>query len=68
MVKFSKDDYIKWKEFRESKRDITKAEFKLLCNLHSKYFKHPIHYPCSCAIPTIKRWRNQLNTVYLNGY
>jgi len=68
MVKFIKDDYIKWTAFNKSNINITKSEFKLLCQLHSKYFKHQLHYPCSCAVDTIKKWMNQLNKIYDNGY
>lgn len=68
MVKFSKDDYNKWKKFRSQKSDLNKQEFKMVCELHSKYYNTVLHYPCPCAVNTIKRWIKQLNEIFDNGY
>ena len=67
MVKFSKDDYIKWNKFRESKQNLNNPEYKLLCKLHSKYYKHPIHYPCTCSTHTINKWIKEMNIIFDNG-
>ena len=67
MVKFSKDDYNKWLEFRQSNNDLQNREYKLLCKLHSKYYKHPIHYPCTCSLHTINKWIKELNSIFDNG-
>jgi hypothetical protein len=68
MVKFNNDDYNKWLEFRESNNDLQNHEYKLLCKLHSKYYKHPIHYPCTCSTHTIKKWIKELNVIFDNGH
>ncbi len=69
MVKFNKDDYNKWKTFRADTRNINQQEFKMVCQLHAKYYKHQLHYPClSCSINHLKRFINELNIIYDNGY
>ena len=68
MVKFNKDDYNKWNKFRNSKLDsITKSEYKIVSQLHAKYYKHQLHYPCPCSPTVIKRFIKELNLVWDNG-
>lgn len=68
MVKFNKNDYNKWKEFRLQESDLNQQEYKMVCKLHAKYYKHPIHYPCPCSPQTIKRYITELNVIFDNGY
>ena len=68
MVKFNKDDYKDWKTFRISKSDtISNKEFTMVCNLHSTYYKHKFHKPCTCSPKTIKKWIKELNIIWDNG-
>ena len=67
MVKFNKDDYNKWKTFRADTRNINQQEFKMVCQLHAKYYKHQLHYPCPCSPTVIKRFIKELNLVWDNG-
>ena len=65
MVKFSKDDYKLWSRFRESKNNtITRGEFRLVCLLHSQYYKHKYFEPCTCNPKLINKWIKELNIVY----
>tara|TARA_R100001244_G_scaffold59445_1_gene50002 strand:+ start:1336 stop:1545 length:210 start_codon:yes stop_codon:yes gene_type:complete len=54
-----------WSEFRSVKKgSITNKEFKLICFLHSKYYNHKYHEPCSCRPTEIKQWIGDLNLLY----
>lgn len=68
MVKFNKEDYEKWKTFRNNpKSTISGKEFDLVCNLHAQYKKHSFYKPCTCNPREIKRWINDLNEIYKQG-
>ena len=69
LLKMDSHDYSRWKVFRSGVSDkINKSEFKLLCELHSKYYKHPYKEPCSCSPSTINKWIAQLNDIFENGF
>jgi len=68
MVKFNKDDYQDWEAFISKPGDLNKIEFKMVCRLHSRYYKHPIHYPCPCNKHTVQRYINDLSSIFKNGY
>lgn len=68
MVKFSKDDYKLWNKFRKSKHStINRGEFRLVCLLHSQYYKHKYYEPCTCSPKIINKWIKELNVVWNNG-
>ncbi len=68
MVKFDRYDYKEWEAFRVSKRDtITKSEYEMVCNLHSKYYKHKFYKPCTCNPKEINKWIKDLNIIWNNG-
>ncbi len=65
MDKMEKKDYQKWSKFRSvNKNQITKQEFKLICELHSKYKNHKYFEPCSCSPKKINLWIKQINEIY----
>ena len=64
MVELDKKD---WYRFRaEVKQSLNQAQFKLLCELHSKYFNHKFFKPCSCNPKVIKEWIEDINKLYEN--
>jgi hypothetical protein len=68
MVKFNKQDYAKWENFRMgTKQHITNQEFELVCKLHAEYHKHKYYKPCTCNPRTIKQWIKDLNVIWNNG-
>ena len=68
MVEFEKEDRIDWGEFRlGNKQHISAIEFELVCQLHSKYYKHSFYKPCTCSPKTINRWIKDLNIIWDNG-
>lgn len=68
-LKMSKEHYDAWTEFRKNTSNkIQVEEYKLLCTLHSVYFKHQYYEPCTCSTKTINTWVSQLNVVHDNGY
>ena len=68
MVKFKQDDYAKWENFRMgTKSHLSAQEFELVCQLHSIYYKHNFHKPCTCSPKTIKQWIKDLNVIWDNG-
>lgn len=60
-----KKDSEKWTQFRSVKKNrITRDEFKLICELHSKYKNHRYYEPCSCSPKKINLWIKQINEIY----
>ena len=57
MVNEFKLDARTWQETRA--RIITKIkheDFKILCELHSKYFNHKYKEPCTCNKQNLRNW------------
>ena len=68
MVKFNKQDFDSWSNFRsEPKSTLQPNEFDLICELHSVYYKHKYQKPCTCNPKKIKLWIKQLNIIWNNG-
>tara|TARA_R110000822_G_scaffold188263_2_gene327408 strand:+ start:2330 stop:2527 length:198 start_codon:yes stop_codon:yes gene_type:complete len=64
MVEVDKRD---WYRFRaEVKQSLNQEQFKLLCELHSKYFNHKFFKPCTCNPKVIKEWIEDINKLYEN--
>lgn len=64
----NRQDYFIWKDFRKSKRTtISNAEFEMIANFHSLYFKHQFFLPCTCSPKTIISWIKQLNELFLSS-
>lgn len=67
--RMNKKDWDDWSVFRQNTSNTIEAkEYKLLCRLHSVYFKHTYYEPCSCSKKTINTWIAQLNGVHDNGH
>jgi len=68
MVKFNKQDFKNWEYFRNVKKDtLSDDEYKMICQLHSIYYKHKYFRPCTCNPKTIKAWIKELNIIWDNG-
>lgn len=62
MEKLDKKD---WENFQaNTSNTLSVEEVKLVSELHSKYFKHKYHVPCSCNPKNIIRWIDDLNKIY----
>lgn len=69
LVKFSKEEYDKWTEFKAANgKSINRPEQELIARLHSKYYKHSYYLPCTCTPKTYIAWIKQLNDIYANGF
>jgi len=67
MVKFNKQDYEKWKEFRmDNRSNISREELEMVSQFHSRYFKHKYYLPCTCSPRIINQWITDLNEIYGN--
>lgn len=67
-VKFNKEEYDKWTEFKSANgNSINRQEQELIARLHSKYYKHSYYLPCTCTPKTYIAWIKQLNDIYANG-
>ena len=67
-MKFNKDDRKNWKKFRMGKKSvISRTEFELVCQLHAKYYKHKLRYPCTCNPKEINNYIQDLNKIWENG-
>ena len=68
MVKFEKDDFKRWTEFRMGKKQyLSREEFEMVSFLHAKYYEHSFYLPCTCSPKTINNWISDLNKVWNNG-
>jgi hypothetical protein len=58
------EDIILWKEIQERiTHKISNADFKIMCELHAKYFNHKFEILCSCNKAKIRQWLFQLNDI-----
>ena len=61
-------DELDWEKFRSNKKSsISQKEYTMVCELHSKYFKHKFYKPCTCNPRTINQWIAQINDLYENN-
>ena len=69
MNKFSREDYAKWKEFRNNtSNEISHKEYILLCELHAYYFDHKYYKPSKCCgQKTLNKWITDLTKIYGEG-
>ena len=68
MVKFEKLDKKDWEKFRmDTKSYLSAEEFEMVCQLHSKYYKHSFYKPCTCSPKTVNKWIKDLNIIWENG-
>lgn len=68
LKKMDKLDAIDWEKFHEVDKDqLDPQEVKLIAELHSKYYKHPYHIPCSCNPKLVVKWIDEINVIYNNG-
>ena len=60
------EDKIIWQgiKYRTSTK-MTNEDFKLMCTLHSKYFNHKYHEPCTCNKRILRKWIEDLNIILL---
>ena len=67
MVKFNKQDYEKWKEFRmDNRSNISREELEMVSQFHSRYYGHKYYLPCTCSPRIINQWIADLNKIYGN--
>lgn len=66
MDKIDQKDWIKFRSNKKSK--ISQIEYNMVCEMHSKYFKHKFYKPCTCNPKTINQWIAQLNDLYENNH
>lgn len=46
-----------WQEVKlRISHKITNADYKILCQLHAKYFNHKYKEPCTCNKDNIRNW------------
>jgi len=68
MVNFDKLDRKDWQKFRMgTKHHLSAEEFQMVCELHSKYYKHSFYKPCTCSPKTVNKWIKDLNIIWDNG-
>ena len=56
------EDVKLWSEVKaRTTTKIINADFKILCQLHSKYFNHRYKEPCTCNKDLLRLWISELN-------
>jgi hypothetical protein len=54
-----------WKHFKAEVKDkLSKEQYKLLCELHAKYYKHKYSEPCSCNPKRLIQWIADIDKIY----
>jgi len=62
MEKIDRDN---WKQFKAEVKDkLNKEQYKLLCELHAKYYKHKYSEPCSCNPKRLIQWIADIDKIY----
>ena len=60
-----KIDRYNWKQFKAEVKDkLNKEQYKLLCELHAKYYKHKYREPCSCNPKRLIQWIADIDKIY----
>tara|TARA_R100000995_G_C3476856_1_gene121461 strand:- start:1168 stop:1383 length:216 start_codon:yes stop_codon:yes gene_type:complete len=50
---------------KETRPKLTLKSYKLICELHSIYYKHKYFEPCvSCNVPKLLQWIDEINEIY----
>ena len=56
------EDIKLWSEVKaRTTTKIINADFKILCQLHSKYFNHRYKEPCTCNKDLLRLWISELD-------
>jgi len=54
-----------WQEFKNDvKNQLNQKQYKLLCTLHAKIFKHKYSEPCPCAKKRMRKWISDIDNIY----
>lgn len=62
MEQIDKDN---WKQFKaEVKGKLSQEQYKLLCELHAKYYNHKYHEPCGCNPARLVQWIADIDKIY----
>tara|TARA_R110002124_G_scaffold60702_1_gene166410 strand:- start:420 stop:635 length:216 start_codon:yes stop_codon:yes gene_type:complete len=68
-IRFDRYDRKDWETFRASKKtSLSGEEFEMVCELHSKYYKHKFHKPCTCSPKITNKWIKELNIIWDKGF
>ena len=60
------EDKIIWQGVKHrTTSKMSNSDFKIMCQLHSKYFNHKYHEPCTCNKRTLRNWIQQLDNKLL---
>jgi hypothetical protein len=64
MIKFKKDDFKKWSEFRKIPKSVIEhQEYVMICNFHAEYFNHRLEEPCKCNPKRINQMIDDLDVI-----
>ena len=60
------EDTIIWRAVTERLTStMSRADFKIMCQLHAKHFEHKYKEICTCSKRTIRQWIKELNNKLL---
>ena len=60
------EDKIIWQGVKHrTTSKMSNSDFKIMCQLHSKYFNHKYHEPCTCNKRILRNWIQQLDNKLL---
>ena len=60
------EDKIIWQDVKQrTTSKMSNQDFKIMCQLHSKYFNHKYHEPCTCNKTLLRSWIQQLDNKLL---
>ena len=57
-----REDWVHFKANLTTK--LTQPQYKLLCTLHARYYKHKYYEPCSCRPKEIVMWIKDIDNLY----
>tara|TARA_R110002126_G_scaffold585_2_gene3633 strand:+ start:937 stop:1131 length:195 start_codon:yes stop_codon:yes gene_type:complete len=61
----TQEDREAWEGFKAVvSTKLPQEEYKLLCKLHARYYKHRYHEICSCRPKEIKMWIADIDRLY----
>ena len=62
MTQEDRDAWVGFKAIVTTK--VPQEQYKLLCQLHARYYNHRYHEPCSCRPKEIVMWIKDIDRIY----
>ena len=61
------EDILLWNEVRKRITTVmSRQDYKIVCQLHSKYYNHKYKEPCTCNKKRVRQWISDIDSKLYN--